>query len=74
MAKNLIFQKNRSFFAKLSIKFNIPTLINATPRNIADKLHIHSFDSFIKCTKLKDIENYNAVYIRDNGYVCERGQ
>ena len=44
-------------FAKNSIRFSIPTLTNATPRNIADKLHTHSFNSFIKYTKLKYIEN-----------------
>ena len=59
-------------FAKNYIRFSIPTLINATPRNIADKLHTHSFNSFIEYTKLEYIENYHLLCIRDNCYVCGR--
>ena len=38
--------------AQNSIRLSIPTLTNATPRNIADKLHTHSFNSFVKYTQL----------------------
>ena len=57
-----------------SVRFSIPTLINAAPRNIADKLYTHSFNSIVKYTKLKYIENYNLLCIHDNGYVCGRVQ
>ena len=59
-------------FVEHPIRFSIPTLINDTPRNIADKRHSHSFDSFIEYTKLKYIENYNLLFICDNCYVGGR--
>ena len=59
-------------FVEHPIRFSIPTLINDTPRHIADKRHSHSFDSFIEYTKLKYIENYNLLFVCDNCYVGGR--
>ena len=69
-----MFPKIYHTLAKHSIRFSLPTLINATQRNTAHKLQTHSFNSLIKYTKLKYIINYNLVCIHANCYVCGRDQ
>lgn len=66
-----VYRPNHSF-AKKFLRYSLPTLVNTTPRNVADKLHTHSFDSFVKYAKNVYIDNYNAVCHIDNCYICGR--
>ena len=54
------------------IRHSIPNVINNTDRNIIEKLHTHSFDSFVKHAKKMFIAKYNELCIIPNFYVCGR--
>ena len=62
----------RHTFAKNIIRHNIPNVINNRDRNIIEKLHTHSFDSFVNYAKKMCIAKCNELCIIPNCYVCGR--
>ena len=54
------------------IRHSIPNVINNTDRNIIEKLHTHTFDSFVKYAKKMFTAKCNELYIIPNCYVCGR--
>ena len=57
-------------FAKKCLRYNLPILINNTPKNIKDKVYTHSLPGFSTYIKKIYIEKYeNSCQIR-NCYVC----
>ena len=57
-------------FAKKSILYSIPAVINSCSTNIKDKFYTHSFDGFVFYVKKVTIDNYNLYCCVDNCYVC----
>ena len=59
-------------FAKCSIRFDIPKLINATPAAILEKINTHSLKGFSWYVKQYIIRNYEDTCTIDNCYICSR--
>ena len=57
-------------FAKKSLLYSIPIIINSCHPNLKDKIYTHSLSGFTHYFKHITIENYNIPYSIENCYVC----
>ena len=70
IARNIHTIRVKHSFAKKCLRYNLPILINNTPKNIKDKVYTHSLPGFSTSIKKIYIEKYeNSCQIR-NCYVC----
>ena len=70
IARNIHTIRVKHSFAKKCLRYNLPILINNTPKNIKDKVYTHSLPGFSTYIKKIYIEKYeNSCQIRDC-YVC----
>ena len=56
--------------AKQSLKYDIPVVVNNTPKNITDKFHTHSLQGFGNYIKNEFLKSYQSVCSILNCYVC----
>ncbi len=59
-------------YAKKSIRFNLPIVINNTSRQIIDKIDTHSLKGFSGYVKQHTLSNYDDICTIQNCYVCGR--
>ena len=59
-------------YAKRSIRFNLPKVINNTPNIILDKVSTHSLDGFSWYIKQYILKTYQELCTINNCYVCSR--
>ena len=57
-------------FAKKCLRYDLPILINNTPKNIKDKVYTHSLPGFSTYIKKIYIEKYENLCQIRNCYVC----
>ena len=68
----LLTPKIKHEFAKRSIRYVIPNLINASPSEIIDKIQTHCPSGFAFYIKRFFITNYENLCSVSNCYVCQR--
>lgn len=57
-------------YAKLSLRFDLPRIVNDTPEIILDKIFTHSLDGFTWYTKQYIINSYQENCTINNCYIC----
>ena len=62
----------RHEYARKSIRYVIPDLINETSCCILSKIETHSIQGFSKYVKIKYIDKYKATCDKNNCYICGR--
>ena len=62
----------RHEYAKKCLRFDLPRIINNTPRIILDKIYTHSLDGFAWYIKQYIIQNYHDTCLIDNCFICLR--
>ena len=62
----------RHEYAKRSLRFDLPKVINNTPTIILDKIHTHSLKGFSCYIKNYFIQNYDEICRIENCYICSR--
>ena len=61
-------------FAKKCLKYNLPKLINDTPKRVKDKINTHSLKGFINYGKNDMIHKYSNICIIQHCYICQQSQ
>ena len=61
-------------FAKKCLKYNLPKLINDTPKRVKDKVNTHSLKGFINYGKNDMIHKYSNICIIQHCYICQQSQ
>ena len=61
-------------FAKKCLKYNLPKLINDTPKRVKDKINTHSLKGFINYGKNDMIHKYSNICIVQHCYICQQSQ
>ncbi len=57
-------------YAKKTIRYNLPIVVNSTTREILDKIDTHSLNGFAGYTKRFILNSYNDTCNIQNCYVC----
>ena len=69
---SLLVPKVKHEFAKMTIRYDIPHLMNKSPSLILDKIHTHCLGGFSSYIKKCMINNYSDTCSLSNCYVCQR--
>ena len=67
---NLFMHRYDHFFAKQSLRFDLPKTINELPSNIRDKFYTHSLQGLVRYTKTIFINKYQESCDIPNCYIC----
>ena len=59
---------------KKCIKYNLPKLINDTPKIVKDKINTHSLQGFINYGTHDMIHKYSNICFIQHCYICQQSQ
>ena len=59
-------------YAKQSIRYNVPSLVNQLPQCIKQKYSTHSLKGFVLYVKNHIIDQYESLCLVGNCYICNR--
>ena len=62
--------KIKHSFAKLCIRYSLPSILNNAPACITEKIKTHSLNGFTSYAKNYVIKNYSSVCAIENCYIC----
>ncbi len=71
MQHNIHQPKTNNVYAKYSVHFDVPSVINSSPKTILDKIYTHSLQGITKYIKDYILQSYQEICTVVNCYICD---
>ena len=62
--------KIKDSFAKLCIRYSLPSLLDNAPACVTEKIKTHSLNGFTSYAKIYIIKKYSSIRTIENCYIC----